>query len=69
MKVKELIKALEQYQNQDADINTIINKNISIADGCIIAQGAVVVKSIEQPKSLAGGIPAKIIQSNINWKK
>lgn len=49
--------------------NTIINKNISIADGCIIAQGAVVVKSIEQPKSLAGGIPAKIIQSNINWKK
>ena len=25
MKVKELIKALEQYQNQDADINILCN--------------------------------------------
>jgi acetyltransferase-like isoleucine patch superfamily enzyme len=49
--------------------NTIVAKNVKIADGCIIAQGAVVTKSISESKSLVGGIPAKVIRQNIEWEK
>ena len=48
--------------------NVIITKGVSIADGCIVAQGAVVVKSIQEANSLVGGIPAKIISNNIDWR-
>ena len=49
--------------------NTIVAKNVSIADGCIIAQGAVVSKSITEPKTLVGGVPAKPIRHNVEWEK
>ena len=49
--------------------NTIVTKNVKIADGCIVAQGAVVAKSISAPKVLVGGVPAKVIKSNIAWSK
>ena len=49
--------------------NTIVAKNVKIADGCIVAQGAVVSKSITESKSLVGGVPAKVIRKDIEWKK
>lgn len=49
--------------------NTIVTKNVKVADGCIIAQGAVVSKSVTEPKSLVGGVPAKVIRQNIEWEK
>lgn len=49
--------------------NTILTKGVSVADGCIIAQGAVVTKSIEERNCLIGGVPAKIISKNIEWRK
>ena len=42
---------------------------MKIADGCIVAQGAVVTKSITEPKVLVGGIPAKIIRQDVEWEK
>ena len=41
--------------------NVTITAGVRIADGCIIAAGAVVTKSITEPYSIVGGIPAKII--------
>ena len=38
-----------------------ITAGVNIPDGCIIAAGAVVTKSIEEPNSIVGGVPAKII--------
>ena len=49
--------------------NTILTKGVSVADGCIIAQGAVVTKPIEEHNCLIGGVPAKIISTNIEWRK
>ena len=49
--------------------NTILTKGVYVADGCIIAQGAVVTKSIEEQNCLIGGVPAKIISKNIEWRK
>lgn len=41
--------------------NVTITAGVHIADGCIVAAGAVVTKSISEPYSIVGGIPAKII--------
>jgi acetyltransferase-like isoleucine patch superfamily enzyme len=41
--------------------NVIITAGVHIADGCIIAAGAVVTKDIVEPYSIVGGIPGKII--------
>lgn len=49
--------------------NTIITKGVSIADGCIIAQGAVVAKSINEPNALVGGVIAKVISQDIEWRR
>ena len=49
--------------------NTIVTKNVKISDGCIVAQVSVVAKSISAPKVLVGGVPAKVIKSNIAWSK
>lgn len=48
--------------------NTKIYKGVSIADGCIIAGGSVVNKSIDAPNSLIAGIPAKVVKSGVEWK-
>lgn len=49
--------------------NTIITKGVSIADGCVVAQGAVLTKSIHEPNALVGNVPACIIGHNIDWEK
>ena len=47
--------------------NVTILKGVTIGDGAIIAAGAVVTNDIPA-KCLAGGIPAKVIKENVEWK-
>ena len=47
--------------------SAMILKGVTIGDGSIIAAGAVVTKSV--PKGcIAGGVPARILKENVNWK-
>lgn len=41
--------------------NVTIVAGVTIPDGCIVAAGAVVTKSISEPYSIIGGVPAKVI--------
>ncbi len=49
--------------------NTIVTKGVSIADGCIIAQGAVVTKSVDEPNTLSGGVSSKVLATNVKWER
>lgn len=44
-----------------------IMKNTRIPNDCVIAARALVSGQFEQPNSIYGGIPAKLIKTNINW--
>lgn len=48
-------------------MNTIILKGVTIGDGAVVAAGSVVTKSIPT-RTLVGGVPAKIIRHDIDWK-
>ena len=47
--------------------NVTVLKGVTIGDGAVIAAGSVVTKDIA-PKTLAGGIPAKMIKENVEWR-
>lgn len=46
--------------------NVVILKGVTIGDGAIIAAGAVVNKDVP-PFTLVGGVPAKVIKSQVSW--
>lgn len=46
-----------------------ILKGVEIKDNCIISTRAVVTKSFEEENLLIGGIPARKIKENVNWKR
>jgi len=48
-------------------LRSIILKGVTIGDGAIIAAGSVVTKDIPA-HCLAGGVPAKIIKTDVSWK-
>lgn len=45
-----------------------LNKGVTIPSHCIITQKAVVTKAFSVEHCLIGGIPAKIISTDIDWK-
>jgi len=47
-------------------MNATILKGVTIGDGAIIAAGSLVNKSVP-PRTLVGGVPAKIIRENVDW--
>ena len=48
-------------------MGAMILKGVKIGSGAVIAAGAVVNKNVS-PKCLVGGVPAKIIKTNVEWK-
>ena len=48
-------------------MNCTILKGVTIGDGCIIAAGSVVNNDIPN-KCLVGGVPAKVLKQNVEWK-
>lgn len=48
-------------------VKAIILKGVTIGDGAVIAAGSIVNKDVPA-YSLVGGIPAKVLRNNINWK-
>lgn len=44
-----------------------ILKGVTIGEGAIIAAGAVVTKDVS-PHTIVGGVPAKVLKENVNWK-
>jgi acetyltransferase-like isoleucine patch superfamily enzyme len=47
--------------------NVTILKGVTIGDGAVVAANSLVNKDIP-PKCLVGGVPAKIIKENVEWK-
>lgn len=48
-------------------LKATILKGVTVGEGSIIAAGAVVAKDIP-PYSLAAGVPARVIKSNVRWE-
>ena len=48
-------------------LNAIILPGVKIGSGAIIAAGSVVNKDVP-PNSLVGGVPAKILRSDVHWE-
>ncbi len=49
--------------------NVSVLKGSNIANDCVIGHGSIVVKPCETPNSVYAGVPAKLIKTNINWRR
>ena len=47
-------------------INVTILKGVTVGDGAVIAAGSLVNKNIP-PRTLVGGVPAKVLRENVEW--
>lgn len=47
-------------------INSTILKGVTLGEGCVVAAGSVVTRSFP-PRTLLGGVPARVIRENVRW--
>jgi acetyltransferase-like isoleucine patch superfamily enzyme len=45
----------------------IVNKDVTIGSGSVVASGAVVIRNVPE-NCLVAGVPARVIKENIKWK-
>lgn len=48
--------------------NCNVGKDVTIVDGCIVSQSSLVIKKYMVENTLIGGVPAKELKYNIEWK-
>jgi len=63
----EITKPITIGDNVWIGNRAMILKGVTIGDGAIIAAGAVVTKNIPS-KTIAAGVPAKVIKEEVTWK-
>lgn len=68
-KLSEMSKPVSIGRHVWITSNVIVSKGATVADGCIVAQGAVVNKSFTEQNVLLGGVPARQVADNVEWKK
>lgn len=49
--------------------HSCVLKGVSIGDNCVVAYGSLLTKATNERGVLYGGVPARLIQRNINWKE
>lgn len=49
--------------------NSTVLKGTCVKKDSVLAYGALLTKTIDQENILYGGIPAKMIKNNINWRE
>lgn len=45
----------------------MVFKGVEIADGCVVAGGAVVTRSVTEPGCLIAGNPARVVRRGVHW--
>lgn len=63
-----MLGRIEIKDNVWVGLNVTILKGVTVGEGSVIAAGAVVTTDVPS-KSLVGGVPAKIIKSNVEWNR
>lgn len=46
---------------------TVVKKGVTIGEGAVVASGSVVTKDVP-PHTLAAGVPAEVIETDVNWE-
>lgn len=45
----------------------LILKGVTLADGVVVAAGAIVPNSVDEPHALVGGNPARVLRKGVRW--
>ncbi len=49
--------------------DSLLLKGVRIADGCVVAAGSVVTGQFDEPRTLIGGNPARVLKRDVSWTR